>query len=260
MMTMRQVVAIALFAMAGMQARADDSYQPLTFFQDWSDTGIIFANADWSNVAGMRGFSGSELTNGTAVDPRLLLAAGDGSGESVWANQANPSTFASGGLAEFHLANPVVAFQGSASADAPFLLIHLDARGWREIVVSYVLRDIDGSTDNSVQPVALQYRITDVGDFTNVAGGFVSDATAGPSAASLETPVSVLMPEAAWNVARLQLRIITTNATGNDEWVGIDDIRVTGTPVAAVPEPREWGLMLAGLMVMALAVRRRLRS
>lgn len=257
MITIRRAVAGTLLAVAGAQAWADNVYQPLAFFQDWTDTGIIFVNGDWSNVPGIVGFSGGELTSGTGVDPQLLTASGNGSGQSVWANQANPSTFTSGGAAEFHLANPVVALQGSSAADAPFLLIHLDTRGWSEVAVSYILRDVDGSSDNAVTPVALQYRVGEAGDFANVLGGFVADATGGPSTASLVTPVSVVLPELAWNAARLQLRIITSNAPGNDEWVGIDDIRVGGVPIAAVPEPGQWGLMLAGLLTLAVVARRR---
>ena len=33
----------------------------------------------------------------------------------------------------------------------------------------------------------------------------------------------------------MQARIITTNAVGNDEWVGIDDINITGTPIDPTP-------------------------
>jgi len=43
--------------------------------------------------------------------------------------------------------------------------------------------------------------------------------------------VSVTLPAAADNQAQLQIRVITTNASGNDEWVGIDDISITGTPL-----------------------------
>ena len=44
------------------------------------------------------------------------------------------------------------------------------------IDVSFVLRDIDGTTDNAVQPVAVQYRVGATGTFTNLPAGFVADA------------------------------------------------------------------------------------
>ena len=140
------------------------------------------------------------------------------------ANQTNPDTFATGGVTEFAIANPVVALTGSGTADAPFVLLHLDTSGQSGIQVSYNLRDIDGSTDNAVQPVALQYRVGSSGSFTNIPAGFVADATTGPSLATLVTPVQVTLPAACDNQAVVQVRIITTNAVGNDEWVGIDDI------------------------------------
>ena len=40
--------------------------------------------------------------------------------------------------------------------------------------------------------------------------------------------MSVNLPAAVDNQSTVQLRILTTNATGNDEWVGIDDISITG--------------------------------
>src|SRR5262249_44520549 len=45
----------------------------------------------------------------------------------------------------------------------------------------------------------------------------------------LVTPVNVSLPAATWNQPLVQLRIITTDAVGSDEWVGVDDISVTAT-------------------------------
>ncbi len=145
----------------------------------------------------------------------------------VVANQTSPNTFATGGVAEFALANPTIALNGSGTADAPYILLALSTAGQSVIRVSYTLRDLDGSVDNAIQPVALQFRVGSTGPFTNVPAGFVPDATTGPSLAGLETPVSVVLPAAAEDQSELQVRIITANAVGNDEWVGIDDITVT---------------------------------
>src|SRR6185369_6354758 len=65
--------------------------------------------------------------------------------------------------------------------------------------------------------------------------GFVADATTGPSLATKVTPVSVTLPAAADNQPLVQVRIITTNAIGNDEWVGIDDLLIF-VPSAATIE------------------------
>ena len=49
------------------------------------------------------------------------------------------------------------------------------------------------------------------------------------------TPVSVTLPAAANNQPVVQMRVITTDAPGTDEWVGIDDISVTGVPPDTAP-------------------------
>ena len=106
--------------------------------------------------------------------------------------------------------------------------------------MSYNLRDVDGSADNAVQPVALQYRVGTLGPFTNLPAGFVADAT-GPASATLVTPVSVTLPAAAAGQPVVQIRIITTDAVGSDEWVGIDDLNVTGSVVVEPTNPSGTG-------------------
>ncbi len=77
------------------------------------------------------------------------------------------------------------------------------------------------------EQVALQFRVGSSGNFTNVPAGYVADATTADQATHV-TPVSVTLPAAAENQSLVQVRIMTTNAAGNDEWVGIDDINITG--------------------------------
>lgn len=196
------------------------------FTQNWTNTGLITTNDDWSGVPSIIGYRGDNLTSATGIDPQTVLAEGTPV-INVIANQTTPNSITTGGVAEFEITNPVVAFQGSGTADAPNMVIYLNTVGVTSVQVSYILRDIDGSTDNAVQAVALQYRNGTTGDFINIPEGFVADATEA-SLATLETPVSVSLPSAALNQAQLQLRIITTNAAGSDEWVGIDDITITG--------------------------------
>jgi PEP-CTERM motif len=213
------------------QAVANSVYQSVPFSQNWSNTGLITVNDDWSNVPGIEGYRGDGLTGSTGTDPQTILAF-DGGGPviDVIANQTNPDTLSSGGVAEFEIINPVVALQGSSTADAPFILLYINASGAALPRIRYNVRDLDGSADDAVQQVALQYRLGNTGDFTNVTAGYVSDATVGSSAVQV-TSVDVTFAD--WsNQPQLQIRIITTNAVGNDEWVGIDDIQVTpvGTP------------------------------
>lgn len=212
------------------KAFANGNAQSVPFTQNWSNTGLITADDDWNSVPGIIGYRGDELTGSTGTDPQTILADGSATPIDVVANQTNPDTFISGGVAEFDtLPNTTVALQGSGTADAPHIVINLNTSGTTAINVAYNLRDIDGSADNATQPVALQYRVGNSGSYTNLAAGFVADATTGPSQATQVTPVSVPLPAACENQPLVQVRIITTNAVGNDEWVGVDDINITGT-------------------------------
>jgi uncharacterized repeat protein (TIGR01451 family) len=212
-------------------ANADNAVQTLPFSQDWADTSLITVNDNWSGVPGIIGYLGDYTTSSpTSVDPQTLLADYPSVAIGVNANLTN-TNFTTGGVAEFHIANPVVAMQGSGTADAPFLLIYINTTGLRNIRVQYNVRDIDGSnTDNAIQQVALHYRVGFTGDFTNLPSGYIADATTGPNLATLVTPIDVTLPAAANNQSQVQLRIMTTNAVGSDEWVGIDDIQITGEP------------------------------
>ncbi len=224
-------IALSLFAST---ASADTTPQTLPLSQTWANTALITANNDWSLVPGIAGYRGDNLTALTGVDPQTLLADDPAPVINVTANQLDPNIFASGGLIEAEITDPVVAFQGSGTADAPYLLINLNTTGQSNILVSYKLRDIDGSVDNATQAVALHYRVGSTGAFTNIPEAYVADASTGPSLATLVTPVSITLPGAANNQLVVQLRIMTTNAAAVDELIGIDDIQV-GTGVDVPP-------------------------
>ena len=226
------LIAIALLAGALPLTRvapvmADSTAQPLPFSQSWSNIGQIVANDDWAGVPGVVGNLGQDITTAIGVNPATLLTVSSlASDLDVIANQA-AANLTAGGVAEFELADPVVALQGSGTADAPYLLLSFATTGFESVQVAYRLRDIDGTTDNAIQPVALQYRVGSTGNFTNVAPAFVADATTGPSLATLVTPVDVSLPSAVSDRPLVQVRVMTSNAAGSDEWVGVDDISVT---------------------------------
>lgn len=170
------------------------------------------------------------MASGTGADPQTVVGAGTLLVD-VNANQSNPNTFTTGGVTEFAIAKPTLALAGSGTAKAPHIVIHLNTSGQQAVQVSYVLRDVDGAADNAIQPVALQYRVGNSGNFINLPAGFVADASQGPSLTGAIFPVSVVLPAAADNQAEVQVRIITTDAAGADEWIGIDDITITGSPL-----------------------------
>jgi hypothetical protein len=155
-----------LLAAGAAGARADTTAQPLPLTQAWSDSGLITTDDDWSAVPGIVGYRGdSEAADG--VDPATVT---DDLSEivDVNANRSSPDNLFSGGVTEFELADPAVALQGSATADAPHLVARVSTAGRRAITVSYRLRDLDGSADDAVQAVALQYRVGDSGPYANV--------------------------------------------------------------------------------------------
>lgn len=253
-------IAAALLAL-GTLLGASLQAQITLFSQDWTNTSLVIANDDWAGLwngstgTGIVGYRGDNLTGGTATDPQTITSDDASPVLDVNANQTNPNTFTTGGLAEFEtLTNPTIALTGSGTADAPYLLFGLSTLGYQSINVSYTLRDIDGSTDNAIQSVALQFRAGLAGSWANLAAGFVADASTGPSLATQETAISVA-DDAFANLNLVQFRVITTNAVGNDEWIGVDDIRVTG---AAIPEPSTYAIIL-GALTLGLVVIRRFR-
>ena len=204
--------------------------------QNWTNTSLISADDVWTGVPNIVGYRGDIATNPSApFDPQAAQFLVDAVSTVIDVNQGrnDPNLFTSGGVTEFEITNPVVALQGSGTADAPNLVITIATTGLTNITVQYNLRDIDGSTDDAIQQYALQYRIGNSGDFTNISAGYVADASSGPNLATLVTPVNVTLPNAANDKPVVQIRILTINATGSDEWVGIDDILIQGT--AALP-------------------------
>lgn len=122
------------------------------FSQDWSNAGLITLDDNWANVPSIVGYRGDGLAAVNA-DPSLIRGTSDV--VDVIPNRNDPNTFTTGGVVEFDgIADRVVALQGSGTADAPYLVIHLDATGRENLVFSTRLRDIDtGST--AVQQVAV---------------------------------------------------------------------------------------------------------
>ena len=215
--------------------------------QNWSNTGLITANDGWNGVPSIVGYLG-DIGSATAADPRTLTGAALGA-VNVIANQSNPSAAnAPGGVAEFDgIANPTIALNGSGTADAPSLVLYLDATGRQNVTVAFNARDLDASTDNATQQLNVQYRLGGTGGWTNVPGGYFADVTTGGSATQV-TPVSLVLPAAVNGQAQVEVRIMTTNATGNDEWVGIDDIVVSSAPANGTPT-----ISIASLAVDAAA-------
>ena len=218
---------------------ADGTLQTLPFSQNWSNTGLITADDDWSGVPGIIGYRGDNITAVTGADPQTLTAD-VATPVDVNANQVDPTAFFTGGCTEFELANPAVAIYGSGTADAPHLVFHITTIGKQNINVSYKLRDVEAGVDDAIQQVALHFRVGNTGPWTNVPAAYVADATTGGTDTQ-ETNVSVALPVAVDNQSEVQIRVMTTNAVGNDEATGVDDILITGDDMPTPTRSTSWG-------------------
>jgi predicted extracellular nuclease len=191
--------------------------------QDWSDASLLSRTNDWSRVASIMGFRGDTLVNAAGVDARTIT--GSSTNVYVAVNQKTPNSYLTAGVAEFALDNPTVALSGSANARTSYLSLYLDATGRENVTLSFTARDLETGSDNAVQQIVVQYRIGDTGPWINAPGGYIADASVG--GATKDTNVTVTLPSDAAGQSQLQIRIMTTDAVGFDEWIGIDDIRVT---------------------------------
>jgi hypothetical protein len=242
-MTRTLMAGLACLLMIAAPARATTIPAPLPFLQNWSDTGQITVDDDWSRVVGVVGHRGDGLVAEPGVDPRTVTADGSGTPLDVAANRTDPRAVGlAAGVAEFELSDPVVAIQGSATASAPHLLISLDTRARAGVTLRLALRDIDATANDAVEPVAVQYRVGVAGPFAALPGGYVADATSGPGEATQVTRLSMSLPAAADGQPLVHVRVITTNAAGQDEWVGVDEIEIAAASVkgggpGACPRP-----------------------
>lgn len=210
------------------------------FSQDWSDKNLINTHDVWSGVFAIRGFYLASSSSQTGVDPRAVVASTFGASvgtlvPDVVAN-ANPNTSSGGVLEVDQISNPTIALQGSATADASFIVLYLDATAVQNIRLQFKVRDLDASTDDAVQQLAVQYRLGPTSDYENLIGGYYADVTL-PSSATLQTNVDLILPAPVNNQPELEIRILTTNAPGSDELIGIDDIMVTSDPIQSLTPP-----------------------
>jgi len=208
-----------------------------SFAQNWSDTALINVDDNWTAVPSISGFLGERPNDTTGVDPQTILTDPAVFTLNVNANQVTP-TITTGGVAEFELSDPVVALKGSGTADAPFITMYLDATGRKDLQLSYNLRDIDPGANNAVQQVALQYRVGEIGTWTNLPAGYVADASIANATQSI--PISLTLPALVNDQPKVQVRVMTTNAAGTDDFIGVDDILVTSAEAPVAPT----GIML----------------
>jgi len=229
-------VMTTLVVFGTLRSLANDVPQSVPLVQKWTGAALITTDNDWSHIPGFVGYRGDKLTTKIGTNPQMIVSGGTDTSVCVLANQSKPNSFRTGGVAEFDgISDPVVALKGSQTASAPFLLLNLNTKGKKNVGIGYTLRDLDGSANNAVQPVAFQYRLGTNANFTDIPAAYIADATTGPNLSTQSTPVVVMLPVEAWDQYLLQVRWITANAESNDEWVGIDDIAVVADEIPAPP-------------------------
>lgn len=211
--------------------------------QTWTNA-TFASNNDWSAIASIVGYRGDGLASASgASNAGAVVADYSTAIPAVLSMIVTPvptTSTGTGGVAYFPtLTDPTVALQGSGTARAPNLVIYLDSTGMQNVHLTLDVRDVDPTADNAIQQVAIQYRIGDSGVWTNInpagtippaAAPLIADATEA-SLASKSTPVDVTLPAIANDKALVEIRILTVDASGNDEWVGIDNIVVTAKPL-----------------------------
>lgn len=209
----------------------------LNFNLTAATTNLITTNDNWSGVNSVEGYFGRNLTATHGVDPQTVLTSEaatlpSASDTQVAANKGNPSAFNAGGLAEFDSGTYLaIGFQGNVQAN-PYMVFYLNTTGRNTIHFNYTVQDIDAGSNDSVSQLALQYRVGETGNFTNVPAGYIADATDGGVAGRITTR-NVTLPAAVNNQPKVQVRLITTNAANSsggstpDEWLGINSITVS---------------------------------
>jgi hypothetical protein len=197
-------------------------------------------NNDWSMVPSLVGYLGSGLTTTEGVDPRTLTAPDPNPIASVIVNQTDASDVALGalgGIAEFEgPPNSMIGLGGSDTADAPYLVLYLDSTGRKNVDVSFLARDLEplATSDSSATQFVVQYRTSTTGNWVNVY--YNADITRTPEVSAGGASVNVTLPADANNCATLEVRMMTTNAVGNDEWVGITQITVHSDNAIVPPQ------------------------
>ena len=180
-------------------------------------------NDNWSDVPGVEGYLGAGLTAATGADPQTITADGSGSTTDVIANGATTSS--SGGVLEA-AAEQTIAIQGSGTADAPHVVLPPRTSQTRRPSPS-----ASTPRTSTERPTTRSSRSR-----SSTASARAVPTPTCPRASSRTRPSErgdqghPGQRHAARRSRRCGRRLrpgVTTNAAGNDEWVGIDNISST---------------------------------
>lgn len=210
----------ALAVATATPAWAGNTPVPLPLVEGWTDVDRLDQTNGWIDVPGITGHRGNGLAD-EGTDPRTVVDGAPQPPQVSVDHEALPNGNV-GGVFELELDDPLIAIRAHPSADAPHLHLRVDTTGAAYVRVTYDLVDLDGG---GLGPVALQYRVGSQGPFLAVPGGYVD----GVAEEAVVTTVDVVLPEAAADRARVDLRLLTTRQPGREDWIGIDDLAVTAS-------------------------------
>ena len=206
------VGALLLSVLAVVPVAANSTPQALPFAQDWTNTGLITTDNNWNGVPGVSGFLG-------ANHRRDRSRSADRSPSTTRAQRQSPTrpirpASAQGGVAEFEIADPVVAIKGSTTAGRPEhrdLRQHHRADEHPRRLQPSRRRWLRRTTPSSRSPSSTASHRPDRSPICRP--GTWPTRRAGRARRRLVTPVSVTLPAAANNQPVVQMRVITTDAT-----------------------------------------------
>ncbi|MBK6751811.1 MAG: carboxypeptidase regulatory-like domain-containing protein [Acidobacteria bacterium] len=244
----KRILALSLFSMAlitvsylaANAVKANGYYLEIAagapLLQNWTDTTLLNGPDDWTQIVAIEAFTGANLAPMRGSDARTILADNASGTMRVVPNQTDPVSSTADAVAEFEIANPTIALKGSDSSSAPNLVIHVNTTqgcAGKAVTVRYDVRDIDASPVDAVSQVNTQYRIGGTGPYINVPFGYLADGTTGVGQATAVNSRYITLPLAATGQPMVDIRIMTVNSAGADEWVGIDNIGVDCVMVSA---------------------------
>ncbi len=172
------------------------------------------------------------MTAATGTDPQTLFADDSPGTVDVNANRSAPNTFGTGGVAEFDgITDPVVALQGSGTADALYLLIHLNTTGYSGIGIIQSPH-IDVLTQCGPASHLARW-CAQAATLHQCAAGYIADSGIGSESGGSGHERECNPAGGGGNQTQVQRLTMTTNAVSNDV-ARNDDITVTAQHTTAV--------------------------
>ena len=225
-------VAVVLSILPPGASRADSTAQTLPFSQNWTNIGLITTNDNWSGVPGIIGYSAGRASSPRpALDPQTAARTERGARRRRQRQPDEPQYLHDGwrgGVRRSRIRS--LRSRVRVRRDAPY---HPDSRQHHGAIGHPRRPTTCGtSTARRQRRPAGRAAVPRRHDrqLHERAGGVRGRRHARAQRRDHSSlPCTSRCPRRRDNQPLVQIRIITTDAAGSDEWVGIDDISITGT-------------------------------